>query len=579
MLRNLVVKDYALIENLSVDFSNGLNVITGETGAGKSIVIDALSMVLGNRGNKSNIRQGETKMIVQGLFDISDQSEILERCGIFGVPIEDGQLILTREMDSHGRNLCRANGIIITVSQLKTLGNSLMDIHGQHEHQSLFQRDNHRQLLDAFGGEKSQKYLKEIASYANALKNIQIQIDDLEVNERELEREKETLQFEIDEIEKAGLEIGEDERLEGEKRILENRERLFSNINGAYELLRGEGPEQTPIIDALGQLQENISEIAKIDNSFLPKLELLNGVFSEIESLSFEIRSYLEDLEFNLGDLDEIEGRLALISRMKRKYGQDISEILAYADTISERLTNLLNRDENLQSYYEELEKTRKKYSEIGRQLHALRVKSGGNLKKSLENELQDLAMEKAQVEILVDYDTQRISAKGQDIVEFLISVNPGQLPKPLGKIASGGEISRIMLSIKSIFGSMDAIETMVFDEIDTGISGRTAQVVAEKIQALSATPPKGRQIICITHLPQIAAMADQHFMVEKRTGEASVDVSFVPLDEKGKKEELSRMLGGAEVTRKTWEHAQEMLELSQKIKKDKKSKENKILP
>ena len=579
MLRNLVVKDYALIENLSVDFSNGLNVITGETGAGKSIVIDALSMVLGNRGNKSNIRQGETKMIVQGLFDISDQPEITEKCGVFGIPIEDGQLILTREMDAHGRNLCRANGIIITVSQLKSLGDRLMDIHGQHEHQSLFQRDNHRQLLDAFGGEKSRKYLEEITFYANTLKNIQTQIDDLEVNERELEREKETLQFEIDEIEKVGLEIGEDERLEGEKRILENRERLFSNINGAYELLRGEGPEQTPIIDALGQLQENISEIAKIDNSFMPKLELVNGVFSEIESLSFEIRSYLEDLEFNLGDLDEIEGRLALISRMKRKYGQDISEILAYADTIGGRLINLLNRDENLQSYYEELEKTQKKYSAVGKQLHTLRVKSGGNLKKTLENELQDLAMEKAQVEVSVDYDPQRISTKGQDTVEFLISVNPGQLPKPLGKIASGGEISRIMLSIKSIFGSMDAIETMVFDEIDTGISGRTAQVVAEKIQALSATPPKGRQIICITHLPQIAAMADQHFMVEKRTGEASVDVSFVPLDEKGKKEELSRMLGGAEVTRKTWEHAQEMLELSQKIKKDKKSKENKILP
>jgi len=571
MLRNLVIKDYALIENLCVDFSNGLNVITGETGAGKSIVIDALSMVLGNRGNKSNIRQGVNKMIVQGLFDISHQTELAKQCEAFGVSIEENQLILTRELDEHGRNLCRANGMIITVSQLKTLGEGLMDIHGQHEHQSLFQRDNHRQLLDAFGGESSRKYLDETAFYARALKKIKIQINDLENNERELEREKETLQFEMNEIEKAKLEIGEDERLEDEKRILENRERLFSNINGAYELLSGEASEQNPIMDAMGVLQEHLSEITKIDSSFKPKLELLNGVSSELEGLSFEIRKYLEDMEFNLGDLDEIEGRLAVISRMKRKYGNDISEILAYAVVTNERLRTLLNRDENLQSYYRDYHALQKKYLSAGEHLHQLRIKSGVTLKKSLEKELRELAMEKAVVEISVDYDPEKVSAKGQDVVEFLISVNPGQPPKPLGKIASGGEISRIMLSIKSIFGSMDAIETMVFDEIDTGISGRIAQVVAEKIQALSATPPNGRQIICITHLPQIAAMADQHFMVEKHTGESSVDVSFLPLDEKGKKEELARMLGGAKVTQKTWDHAQEMLELSQKIKIDKK--------
>ncbi|MGV8906962.1 MAG: DNA repair protein RecN [Acetobacterium sp.] len=571
MLRNLVVKDYALIENLCVDFSNGLNVITGETGAGKSIVIDALSMVLGNRGNKSNIRQGVNKMIVQGLFDIRHQTELAKQCEAFGVTIEENQLILTRELDEHGRNLCRANGMIITVSQLKTLGESLMDIHGQHEHQSLFQRDNHRQLLDAFGGESSRKYLDETAFYASALKKLKIQINDLENNERELEREKETLQFEMNEIEKAKLEIGEDERLEDEKRILENSERLFSNINGAYELLSGEASEQNPIMDAMGLLQEHLSEITKIDSSFKPKLELLNGVFSELEGLSFEIRKYLEDMEFNLGDLDEIEGRLAVISRMKRKYGNDISEILTYAVVTNERLRTLLNRDENLQSYYRDYQALKKKYLSAGEKLHQLRVKSGVTLKKSLEKELRELAMEKAVVEISVDYDPEKMSAKGQDVIEFLISVNPGQPPKPLGKIASGGEISRIMLSIKSIFGSMDAIETMVFDEIDTGISGRTAQVVAEKIQALSATPPNGRQIICITHLPQIAAMADQHFMVEKYTGESSVDISFLPLDEKGKKEELARMLGGAKVTQKTWDHAQEMLELSQKIKKDRK--------
>ena len=578
MLRNLVVNDYTLIDHLSVDFDPGLNVITGETGAGKSIVIDALTLVLGNRGNKTNIRQGKNKMTVQGLFDISEQPGLIEICQEYGIPMEEGQLILTREMDDRGRNICRANGLIITVAQLKTMGDQLIDIHGQHEHQSLFKRENHRQLLDAFGGDKNRQYQAQTAAYANEIKRILDQIAELETNERELEREKETLQFEINEIEAAALIIGEDEELEGQKRILENRERLFTHTSRSYELLRGENSDQPAILDGLSLLTENLAEITKIDSSFADKLETVNGILSEAENLSFEMRSYLEDIEYSLGDLDEIETRLSIIARLKRKYGQDIAEILAYAEEIGNRLKSLLNRDESLQNYYQELSGIQEKYYTISNNLYQLRLKTAKALKIALEKELRDLAMEKVQVEISVEHEISRVAAHGQDIVEFLISVNPGQAPKPLGKVASGGEISRIMLSIKSIFGGLDAIETMVFDEIDTGISGRTAQVVAEKIQALSVTPPRGRQIICITHLPQIAAMADQHFMVEKTAAEDSVEVSFLPLDEKGKKEELSRMLGGAEVTRKTWEHAQEMLELSQKVKKTKKSKEDKIL-
>lgn len=578
MLRNLVVNDYALIDHLAVDFHPGLNVITGETGAGKSIVIDALTLVLGNRGNKTNIRQGMGKMTVQGLFDISERPDLIQKCQGYGIPMEDGQLILIREIDDRGRNICRANGLIITVAQLKAIGDELIDIHGQHEHQSLFKRENHRQLLDAFGGEKNRKYREQTAAYAEEIKQIEALIAELETNERELEREKETLQFEINEIETAALVVGEDEELEAEKRILENRERLFNDASCAYELLRGENSEQTPILDGLGLLAASMAGIAKIDKSFVDRLETVNGVLSEVENLSFEIRSYLEDMEYSQSDLDEIETRLSVIAKLKRKYGHDISEILSYAEEINIRLKNLLNRDENLQKYYQELSGLQENYNKISNNLYQLRLKTASALKKALEHELAELAMEKTQVEISVEHDPERVSAHGQDLVEFLISVNPGQSPKPLGKVASGGEISRIMLSLKSIFGNLDAIETMVFDEIDTGISGRTAQVVAEKIQTLSVTPPKGRQIICITHLPQIAAMSDQHFMVQKLAQNGGVEVRFIPLDEKGKKEELSRMLGGAEVTRKTWEHAQEMLELSQKIKKSKKSKEDKIL-
>ncbi|WKY46806.1 DNA repair protein RecN [Eubacteriaceae bacterium ES3] len=573
MLRNLVVRDYTLIDHLVIDFDKGLNVITGETGAGKSIVIDALTLVLGNRGNKGNIRNGKKKIVVQGLFDIVGREHLLALCEEFGIPVEDGQLILTRELDLRGRNICRANGMMITVTQLKALGDELIDIHGQHEHQSLFKKENHRSLLDAFGGEDSAGLLNVTADLASQLKNLKNQIKTLEINERELEREKETLSFEMREIESANLSLHEDQKLEEERAILSNQETLFDNARQAYGILQG----NNSVLSQLGMLQDYVREIAKIDKRFEKDGGMIEGFFSELESFSFNLRNYLDELEYNKGDLDQIEERLATIETLKRKYGFEIEEIFAYLESISTRLKSLGNRDENLKKYHEEMRSLIKKYDEIGNKLYEKRLSDALILKAALEKELSDLAMEQAQVEIQIDHDKRRLSPRGQDQVEILISVNPGLSPKPLGKVASGGEISRIMLSLKSIFGRLDGIETMVFDEIDTGISGRTAQIVAEKIQNLSSVN-FGRQIICITHLPQIAAMADAHFRVEKTNLEDYTEVSFVSLDDQGKKEELSRMLGGAQVTNKTMEHASEMLELSRKLKCEQKSKEDKIL-
>ncbi len=569
MLRNLEVKDYTLIDKLSVDFSFGLNVITGETGAGKSIVIDALTMVLGNRGNKANIRQGKNKMMVQALFDISQQAYLLDQCEAFGIPLEDGQLILMRELDQHGKNICRANGIMITVSQLKSLGDELIDIHGQHEHQSLFKKENHRKLVDAYGGFET--YLDEIKLLARQLKKIKNHIHKLEINEREMEREKESLSFEIKEIKEAHLVLGEDVRLDQERLILSHQEQLFSYGNQAYEKLQGGNREgSVGILNELGGLQEMMVAISQIDQSFHTYREMLDGFFSEFESLSFHLRNYLDELEYSSGDLDSIEERLATIDRLKRKYGFDIKEVLDYYKTIEDRLKTLSNRDAHLEKYQLELEVFKAEYYQLGQKLYELRLKSAKQLERSLEGELKDLAMEKAQVKIQIDHDRKRISEKGQDQIEFLISVNPGTPLKPLGKVASGGEISRIMLSIKSIFRGLSEVDTMVFDEIDTGISGRTAQIVAEKIQSLAGSDDQ-QQIICITHLPQIAAMADRHFRVEKKDHQDVVEVSFKHLDKEGKNDELSRMLGGAEVTQITKDHAREMLELSRKFKEDKK--------
>ncbi|MGD9473434.1 MAG: DNA repair protein RecN [Eubacteriaceae bacterium] len=575
MLRNLVVKDYTLIDHLSIDFDKGLNVITGETGAGKSIVIDALTLVLGNRGSKGNIRNGKNKIVVQGLFEIAERPRLLKLCEEYGIPVEDGQLILTREVDLRGRNICRANGMMITVTQLKALGDELIDIHGQHEHQSLFKKENHRSLLDAFGGQESEQLLHVVADLASQLRDLKNQIKALEINERELNREKETLSFEVEEIQTANLALGEDARLEEEKAILTNQESLFENASQAYQILQGQ--EKQSILSQLGMLQGCVQEISQIDKRFEKDSGMIDGFFSELESLSFSLRNYLDELEYNKNDLDQIEERLAAIETLKRKYGFDIEEIFAYLSSISERLKNLGNRDENLKNYQEQMRGLIKQYDEIGQKLYHKRSSDASVLKKALEKELADLAMEQAQVEIQIEHDKRRLSPRGQDQVEILISVNPGIAPKPLGKVASGGEISRIMLSLKSIFGRLDGIETMVFDEIDTGISGRTAQVVAEKIQHLSSVS-LGRQIICITHLPQIAAMADAHFRVEKTSADDQVEVSFVALNDMGKKEELARMLGGAEVTKKTMEHAAEMLELSNKLKLEQKSKDDKIL-
>lgn len=564
MLLNIVIRNYALIEELNIDLNKGLNVITGETGAGKSIVIDALTLLLGQRGNKSNIRHGARKMIVQGLFDIESNQGVKAKLTEFGIEPEENRLILTREIDLNGKNVCRADGMIITVAQLREIGEHLIDIHGQHEHQSLFYKENHRQLLDAFGGEASEKLLKTIEQDAVTLKNLSMKIRELERDEREIERQKEMFQFELKEISEAELIDGEEERLDSEKRILVNSEHLFTASNEAYNLLNGSENDFTKaLLSQLNDLEERLQDIAEIDENFTQYASVVESAYQDLENLSFELRRYIDHIDFDMNSLDEVEKRLALINRLKRKYGSSIQEILVYGKDLSEKLSGLENRDEQMESWHQEYRKILKDYEKKATALHDRRVELGDTFKHALEKELKDLAMEKTVVQVAVNREKKIISPKGQDQVEFLIAVNPGVPPKPLRKIASGGEISRIMLSIKSIFGDRDRIQTMIFDEIDTGISGRTAQAVAEKIFELSKT----HQIICITHLPQIASMADKHFLVEKRSDDAHVEVSFGPLDQSERENELARMLSGAQVTETTINHAREMLAMTQHLK------------
>jgi len=564
MLTNISIKNYALIDYLNVDLHQGLNVITGETGAGKSIIIDALTLLLGYRANKSNIREGTKKMTVQGLFEITDNKNVKAVLEKFDIDFEEDQLILSRMIDQRGKNVCRANGVIITVAQLRMIGNDLIDIHSQHEHQSLFQRDNHRKLLDALGGSESEELLEKASEYATILRETVKKIRHLENDARALERQKEMDAYELKDIQSANLKQDEDESLENEKRRLENSEQLFTNSNEAYELLNGnEKDYENGLLTKVSELRRRIEELANIDVFFESYQTTLDSVYHDLENLSMEIANYIDTVDFEVDRLDEVEKRLSIIDQLKRKYGGSIQEIISYGDNLAHQLEGLSNRDEQIENLKIENKKCFDEYLVVAEQLHELRIKSAHVLKEGLERELKDLSMEKAKVEVSVERERKLVSPTGQDTVEFLISTNPGTSPKPLRKIASGGEMSRIMLSIKCIFGDHDRIQTMIFDEIDTGISGRTAQAVAEKIFTLSQT----HQIICITHLPQITAMADNHFYVEKRADDQDTQVNFKQLDEAQRTEELARMLSGAEMTQKTLEHAYEMLEMTKAIK------------
>ncbi len=458
MLLNIVIKNYALIEALNIDLDPGLNVITGETGAGKSIVIDALTLLLGQRGNKSNIRHGADKMVVQGLFDIDGNQAVAAKLAEFGIEPEDGRLILTREIDTKGKNVCRADGMIITVTQLRAIGDNLIDIHGQHEHQSLFQRENHRHLLDDFGGDPARELLGTVAEDAARLKELSQKIRGLEKDEREMERQKEMFLYELKEIRAAKLIDGEEESLESDKKILVNSEQLFRSANEAYQVLNGdENAYQTALLALLTELGDRIRDISEIDSGFKAYEAVVESAYQELENLSFEIRSYIDGIDFDMNNLDEVEKRLGVITGLKRKYGSSIKEILDYGTILEERLGGL-NRDQQIEKFQKQYKKILRDYESRTTALHEMRKKAGQVFKEALERELKDLAMEKTVVQVQISQEKKLISPKGQDQVEFLISVNPGVPPKPLRKIASGGEISRIMLGIKSIFGDRDRI-------------------------------------------------------------------------------------------------------------------------
>lgn len=556
MLYNLHVKNLAIIDEVEVTFSEGFNVLTGETGAGKSILIDSINIVLGGRIPKGIIREGCEAALIEVIFTVENdmQKKVLEEMQISP---EDDQVIISRKI-SENRTINRINGENVTVSALKKVGSAFIDVHGQHEHQSLLSTVRHREIVDEFAGSKVEKIKIELLKNYLKYKEIRAELDSDTMSESEREREISFLEFELNEIEKAKLKSGEEAELEVEYKKLQNAQGIAENMNEVYSLTSG----STGALSQVGEALHALKNAVNFDEELSSSLEELSQIDDLLNDFNREIDAYMADFTVDDERLNEVIRRLDLIRGLKAKYGNSTADVLNYADEISEKLKKFKEHDEREARLKEKLSEKGKKIAELSSKLSDERKKAAEKLDKKLIKALKDLNF--AQVVFKTSIEkSKNITADGGDMIEFMVSLNPGVEPRPLIQAASGGELSRIMLALKSIFAENDRISTLIFDEIDTGISGRTAQKVAEKISGIASN----HQVICISHLAQIAAMADAHYLIEKENDSKSTKTGIRKLNDDEIINELARILGGVSITDAVLESAREMKEMAKKSK------------
>ena len=554
MLEKLHIKNVALIEECDVAFGEGLNILTGETGAGKSMLIGSLLFVLGGRSGKDFLRRGKKSAQVEALFTIQGEEAVtfLEENGI--ETEEDGTVVLARSLSDTGKTVCRINGNMVTVGTLRGFAEGLVDLYGQHDHQSLLNPKKHIALLDIFCESVFQEKLKAYDVHYKKTKEIDRQLDALLGDERQREQRLDILLFQKEEIEEANLVAGEEESLlERRKRIsnLDKLERLTQeSVIALYD-----GDEATPsAVDLLGDVLSKLEDATALDAELGGYLAILQDTYAQIEDVAREIKHYAQNLEEESESLEEIEERLQLIYKLKRKYGNSVEEILAFYSAVLEEIDFLSNSQERVEMLMEEKARERVKLEEAGEALTQMRKDTARRIETQIESSLQDMEMKHARFFVSIT-QKEEWGANGRDKVEFLIQPNLGEEAKHLAKIASGGEMSRVMLALKSVLVDADQIGTFVFDEIDTGVSGRTAGKVGEKMAELA----KKRQILCITHLPQIAAMADAHFLIEKQVEGEETKTKVFHLEEENAVQEVARLLGSAEITETTLAAAREL--------------------
>ena len=568
MIEELYISNVALIDELQLECSSGLNIFTGETGAGKSVILNAVGLALGERSNAGIVRDGATNAKIQIAVALPPDHPVWEgfNDSEFAEALDTEEtLVLSRQINASGRSRCHTNGQLVSLTFLSAIGDLLVDIHGQHAHQSLFRSETHLNLLDTFGKHEALK--AEVCKKYDELHAAQAQLADYSQALREAMREKDLLEFQLEELEEAQLQENEEDALINERHLLSNAETLFESANQLYEQLYGGDLSESSTLDGLKTASRTISKLCELDDSLSELNARFESTLYELEDIAYQIRDYRDRVEFNPHRLAEVEERLDLIHRLKRKYGDSISEMLSYQAQASQKLEDLQVGSERIEALKDQIHLVTQGAQKLAVELSKKRRETATQLESLIERELQTLGMEKAVFQILVspiesadgplEIEGKRyeLRADGMDAIEFFISPNVGSEPKPLAKIASGGEISRVMLALKTVLAQVDPIPTMIYDEIDAGIGGHTADIVGQKLKELS----RFRQVFCITHLPQIARFADQHYRVEKSEDGSRTTITAKQLTPEERVEEMARMHGG-ETTVTTLAHARELL-------------------
>ncbi|MEN3954281.1 DNA repair protein RecN [Ligilactobacillus salivarius] len=554
MLQELSIKDFAIIDEIQISFQPKMTVLTGETGAGKSIIIDALGLLAGGRGSTEFIRKGEKKAVIQGLFTLPRKANTYNILEEYGIDSEDGQIILQRDLYRGGRNICRINGMMVNLATLRRVGETLIDIHGQNEHQELMKPENHIDLLDEYDKKTSELRNQYQVVYQNYRK-LKLSMEKKEADEKAWAQRLDMLNFQVKEIGEAGLKINEEDELVEEKNKLDNFQAIHDALELSYQILSG---EKIDVVGNLGNAMNELSDVSDLSENLQEINTKISDAFYSLEDVARDISDELDSMEWNGERLNEIEERLELIHQLKRKYGDTIEDILHYHSRIVKELREMENAEQNSEKQERQLSEALEKVKELAIKLSKQRKKSAKKLEKMIHEQLSALYMDKALFEVKF-LNNSKLYSKGIDKVEFYIQTNPGEEMGPLAKIASGGELSRIMLALKTIFSQKMGVTSIIFDEVDTGVSGRVAQAIAEKISQIS----NNSQVLCITHLPQVAAIADNHYYISKSVNDGRTETSLEELDEKQKIREIARMLSGSEITELTLKHAEELIKMS----------------
>lgn len=556
MLLNVHVKNLALIEDVDVCFREGLNILTGETGAGKSIIIGSIGIALGAKAGKDLIRQGAESALVELVFSV-DSNETVDKLRELDIEPEDGQIIITRKL-TNGKSIIKVNGETMTATALREIASLLIDVHGQHDYETLVHTDKHMDILDAYGGDNLASLKEDVARDYKAYREALNELEEFSKDEEQRMRDLSFYEYEANEIATANLKSGEDDELEEEFKKMTHGRKIAESLGAVYEGLCG---SEGGVSSVLSYALREMSSVSNLDKKLEDFYESLNTMDSICSDLSKELSDYMDQLDFDEERVAYVSDRLDTINKLKLKHGRTIEDILSKLNELNEKIDNLTNYEETRKALEAKVSKLESQLSDKSDRLSSQRKDAAKKLEQSIVEALMDLNFLEVKFQIAFT-PLQKYSAKGTDAIEFMISTNPGESLKPLAKIASGGELSRIMLGIKAILAKKDAVDTLIFDEIDTGISGKTAGMVADKMSHIS----QNHQVICITHLPQIASHADAHFVIEKNVNNGNTTTDIRLLDDEKSVEELARMLGGTVVTEAALDNARELKKLAGKI-------------